>query len=62
MMFGGTGDNSTDREEGVAGMMMYIGLSIFTFFWMFARHSSRSAVTAKHARSPAVTEALLANN
>lgn len=62
MMFRGTRGNSMDREEGVAGMMMYIGVSTFTFFWMFARHSSCAVVTAKHAHSPAVTEALLANN
>jgi hypothetical protein len=51
-----------DRDQGGVGMMMYVGFPTFTFFWMFARHSSRAVVTAKHSHSPAVTEALLANN
>lgn len=54
--------SSMDRDQGGVGMMMYVGFPTFTFFWMFARHSSRAVVTAKHSHSPAVTEALLANN
>lgn len=61
-MFRGSGGNFTDRKEGGVGGGDVYRVLTFTFFWLFARHLSSAVVTTKHARSPAVTEGLLANN